>query len=159
MTLDEAKQALSRLQAKMSAFEHAMVLISYDGMTGAPKGTAANRGQSLSILSEEQYRLTTGEETVELLEYLDQNRAALSEKEQRMVYLLLKDIRQMQKIPMDEYVAYQELLVKADDVWHTAKQTSDFALFAPVLEQVFDTVKRFAFYCAPEKDPYDYWLN
>ena len=159
MTLEEAKQALFRLQAKLSAYDHAIALIYYDGMTGAPKGTASNRGQTLSVLSEEQYRLTTGEETVGLLEFLDANRAELDEKERRMVYLLLKDIRQMKKIPMEEYVAYQELLVQADDVWHTAKETSDFPLFAPVLEQVFATVIRFAGYCAPEKDPYDYWLN
>ena len=77
----------------------------------------------------------------------------------RMVYLLLKDIRNMRKIPMDEFVAYQELLVMADDVWHKAKETSDFALFAPYLEKIFETHKRFAHYCAPDRDPYDYWLN
>ena len=56
-----------------------------------------------------------------------------------MVFLLIKDIRDMQNIPMDEYVAYQQLLVEADDVWHRAKETSDFALFEPVLEKIFET--------------------
>lgn len=76
-----------------------------------------------------------------------------------MVFLMLKSIRQMQKIPMDEYVAYQELMVKADDVWHRAKEESNFALFCPVLQEIFDTAIRFAGYCAPEKAPYDYWLG
>ncbi|MBR2099058.1 MAG: hypothetical protein IJ926_05175, partial [Firmicutes bacterium] len=83
----------------------------------------------------------------------------LNEKEQRIVYLLLKDIRNMAKIPMDEYVAYEELLVEADDVWHTAKETSDFALFEPYLQKIFDTERRFAGYIEPEKDPYDHLLN
>mgnify|MGYP000752552036 CR=1 FL=1 len=159
MTLDEAIKSLMALQAKLAAYGHAMGLLFYDGATTAPKGTAANRGQTMSILSEEHYKLTTGEETVALLEFLDAHKSELDEKQQRMVFLLIKDIRNMQKIPMDEYVAYQQLLVEADDVWHRAKETSDFALFEPVLEKIFETNIRFAHYCTPEKDPYDYWLS
>ena len=159
MELNEARQKLMELQAKMAAYEHAMGILYYDGATTAPKGTAANRGQTLAILSEEAYKLATGEETVALLDFLDAHKAELNEKEQRMVALLLKDIRRMQKIPMEEYVAYERLMVEADDVWHRAKDTSDFALFEPVLEKIFATVKKFAAYCAPEKDPYDYMLD
>ncbi len=159
MELNEAREKLMALQAKAAAYEHALGLLSYDGATTAPKATAANRGQTMAILSEEVYVLSTGAETVALLEYLDENKAELTEKERRMVELLLKDIRQMQKIPQEEYVAYQRLLVEADDVWHTAKETSDFALFEPVLEKIFDYIKKIAAWCAPEKDPYDYWLD
>ncbi len=159
MTIQEAKQKLSALQAKLSAYSHATSLIYYDGCTAAPKGTAENRAQALSILGEESYRLATGKQTVELLEYLDANRAELDERGQRTVYLLLKEIRQMQAIPMEEYVELQKLMVKADDVWHTAKEQNDFPLFEPVLEQVFAAYQKWAGYCAPEKDPYDYWLG
>jgi len=159
MTIEQAKQELMALQAKMSAFHHAMGLIHFDGSTTAPKGTAANRAQTLAILSAESYKLSTGEETVSLLEFLDANQEALSEKERRMVYLMLKDIRQMRKIPMEEYVAYQKLMVQSDDAWHRAKETNDFELFRPYLEQVFETQIRFAGYMAPEKDPYDFWLG
>ena len=159
MELQQALEQLSRLQAKMAAYNHAMALIYYDGATTAPKGTAANRGQTLSILSEESYRLSTGKETVELLEFLDAHREELSEREARTVFLALKSIRELQKIPMEEYVAYQQLLVEAEDVWHTAKETDDFALFCPFLERIFEFEKKLAAYCAPEKKPYDYCLD
>ena len=68
MNIQEAKSQLMALQAKMSAYHHAMGLLSYDGVTTAPKATTANRGHTLSILSEENYRLSTGKETVDLLE-------------------------------------------------------------------------------------------
>ena len=55
MTLDEAIKSLMALQAKLAAYGHAMGLLFYDGATTAPKGTAANRGQTMSILSEEHY--------------------------------------------------------------------------------------------------------
>ena len=64
MTLTEARERLEALQKKLSAYSHAMGLLSYDGVTAAPKGTAANRGQTLGVLSEELYRLTTGPDTV-----------------------------------------------------------------------------------------------
>ena len=159
MELNQAREALKTWQAKMCAFGHAMSLIYYDGATTAPKGTAANRGQTLSILSEESYRLSTCEETVSLLEYLDAHRTELSAREARIVEIAIKDIREMQKIPMEEYVAYQQLLVEADDVWHTAKETNDFASFCPLLEKIFDTERRFATYCAPDMHPYNYCLN
>ena len=159
MTLQEAREALAALQSKMSAYNHAMGVISYDGATTAPKGTAANRGHALAILSEESYKMATGPETVELLGLLDGAKEELTEAEQRQVEELAKDLKDMKKIPMDEFVAYQMLLNEADDVWHTAKETSDFALFEPLLEKIFETNIRFARYCAPEKDPYDYWLG
>ena len=67
MTLDEGREALMSLQRKMAAYDHAAGLIYYDGCTTAPKATAENRGATLSILSEEMYRLAASEETAELL--------------------------------------------------------------------------------------------
>ena len=159
MTLEEAKTKLKALQEKMAAYGHALSLLYYDGVTGAPRGTAANRGQTMGVLSEELYQLSTGEDTVSLLEYLDEHKAELDEKEQRMVFLLLKDIRRMQKIPMEEYIAHEKMIVEAEDVWHTAKEQSNFALFEPYLEKIFADARKFAGYCAPDTDPYDYWLN
>ncbi len=159
MNLTEAREKLTEFEQKLSAYNHAMSLIYYDGATTAPKATAANRGQTLSILSQESYLLSTGKDTVEMLEFLDANKDELTEVESRKVYLALKDIREMQKIPMEEYIAYERLLVEADDVWHTAKETSDFALFEPLLTEIFETQVRFAEYCAPEMKPYDYMLG
>ncbi len=147
------------LQSKMSAYAHAMSIIYYDGSTTAPRATAQNRGHALAILSEEAYKLSTGEEMFSLLEYLNEHKDELSEKDARSVYLASKDLEEMKKIPMEEYIAYQELLVEADDIWHRAKEESSFELFRPVLERIFDTTKRFAAYCAPEKEPYNYCLN
>ena len=159
MELTQAKNDFYFLQKKLAAFNHAMGSIYYDGATTAPKGTAENRGVSLSVLSEELYRLSTSQETVSLLEYLDETKSALDEKEQRMVFLMLKDIRNMKKIPINEYVAYQELVVLSDDVWHKAKEASDFGMFCPYLERIFETNRRFALYIEPEKDPYDHLLG
>lgn len=64
MELTAALQKLDQLQRKQLAYSHAMGLIDYDGMTAAPSGTAANRAETLGILAEEVYKLSTGDETV-----------------------------------------------------------------------------------------------
>lgn len=157
--MEKAKEKLYALQAKLAAFNHATAVLYFDGATTAPKGTGANRAQTMAVLGGEIYTLSTGKETVELLEYLDANKAQLSLQEQRMVYLMLKGIRQMEKIPFDEYIALQKLISEADDVWHTAKEEDNFEMFCPYLEKMFDMYKKIAGWCAPEKDPYDYWLG
>ena len=159
MELEQARKRLMDLQAELSAYDHAMSLISYDGDTTAPRDTADNRAQTLGILSRIRYELATSAETVSLLESLDAAGEALSGRERRMVYLLLKDIRFMQKIPVEEYTAYQRLVVESQDAWHRAKEASDFEAFRPYLEKMFETARRFAGYAKPGMDPYDFWLN
>ena len=71
MDLKTAKETLMRVQDKASAFGHAIGLLSFDGETAAPPKTALNRAHALGILSEEIYKLTTDEQNVEVLEFLD----------------------------------------------------------------------------------------
>lgn len=65
----------------------------------------------------------------------------------------------MRCIPQDEYIAYQTLVNEAGDVWHRAKEENDYAAFEPYLAQIVETNIRFAGYIAPDKHPYDYWLD
>lgn len=159
ITLDEARSKMMALQRRIAAYDHAMGLISYDGCTAAPADTASNRAVSLSILSEEIYKQSTSVETVSLLEFLDSQKESLSYDEQRMVHMLLKNIREMKKIPMEEYIAFQELLVKSEDIWERAKNASDFEMFRPCLEELVVYLKKFAKYIHPDMDPYDHYLN
>ena len=159
MTVNEAKRKLAELQRKQRAYRHATSLLYYDGVTTAPRGTAANRGETLSILSGIQYELLVGRETSEILATLDAHREMLDGKTCRIVDLMLKSLRETRCIPQEEYVAYQTLLNEADDVWHRAKEENDYAAFEPYLAQIIETNIRFAGYIAPDKHPCDYWLD
>ncbi|MBR2521413.1 MAG: carboxypeptidase M32 [Oscillospiraceae bacterium] len=159
MTIEAAAAALTELQEKLSAYSHAQGMIFYDGVTGAPSGTAANRAVTLSVLSAETYSLMTGPETQELLSALREGFDLLDPPHRRAVELMCKETDRMKKIPRDEYVAYSRLLAEADDIWHRAKQTNDFKLFENTLDEIFAANRRFAGYICPDKHPYDYWLN
>jgi len=159
MTIQEAKEKLALYERHIGALGHALSLIYHDAETVAPKGTAENRGRTMEVLSEEMYKLTTAPETIEMLETLDANKAELGNEDARKVELYLEEYRDMQKIPLDEYLEEQHLANEAADVWHTAKIESDFESFRPYLEKLFATKIKFAGYLDPSKDPYDYWLD
>ena len=154
MTIQEALEKLQSYEKATFALNHATGLMYYDGATTAPKGTAELRGSTLGELSRMGYELTTAPETVEMLRTLMENREELDPVTRRKAEELWRDYDRTHRVPVAEYVAYQELSAKSDAVWHEAKEKNDFTLFEPYLQQMFDASRRMAGYWEPEKDPY-----
>ena len=159
MTLSEAREELKRLEMEEFAYGYAMGSLHYDGETGAPRDTYIPRGKALGILSGVGYQLATGERSERLLDALSEHMDELTSAERRTVELRQKDLRELKSIPMDEYVAYRELLNESHIVWTEAKERDDFASFEPVLHKIIDANRRFAALAAPDTDPYDYCLD
>ena len=159
MELEEARRRIGILQRKEIAYRHAMGLLTYDGATGAPAGTAANRGETLAVLSEASYGIATGPEMIETVETLLAHTGELDEVTRRVAERKNKDLQELRKIPVEEYVSYTKLINEADAVWHKAKEENDYASFEPYIDRIVAAHKRIAFLVAPEKDPYDYWLD
>ena len=159
MTVTEALEKLKTYEQTSFALGHAMGRLYYDGVTVAPKGAAAVRGDTSAELSRIDYQLTTAPETVEMLETLMAAREELDAVTRRKVEEYWRSYDRTRRIPEEEFVAYQRLSIKADDVWQTAKETNDFALFEPYLQEMFDTLKRFALYWEPYKAPYETMLD
>ena len=159
MDLEKARLDFADLQRRICAFNHATALIYFDGETSAPPDTADNRAQSLQILNEEAFKLRNGPESLELINFLDENRDWLSVKERRAVDFLLKETRRQQNIPLEEYSQYGALLTEAQAAWHTAGQENDFKILAPKLERIIEFVQSFAEHNAPGRDPYEYCLE
>ena len=159
MTVSQALERLAAYEKQAFAYNHASGVLYYDGATVAPKGSADVRADTLGELSRMSYILTTAPETVEMLQTLVQARDRLDPVTARKVSELWRDYEQTHRIPQEEFVAYQQLVSKADAVWHEAKERSDYALFEPYLQRIFDSCRRLAGYRQPEKDPYDAQLD
>ncbi|MBR6708052.1 MAG: carboxypeptidase M32 [Clostridia bacterium] len=159
MTTQQATEALSAYEKTSFALNHAMGVIYYDGATVAPRGSAGVRGSTLGELSRISYELTTAPETVEMLQTLRDAQAELDRVTARKVEQLWLGYDRMRKIPIDEYVAYQELCTTADAVWHEAKVQNDYASFEPYLQNIFDTSRKIALYTDPDRDPYNTMLD
>ena len=157
--IKDAMNALREFQFKQAAIRHAMGVLEYDGETVAPKDSADGRARTMGYLSELSYKMTTDPELFELVYSLDGRKDELDTEEKRMVEIIKKDCDLMTKIPMEEYVQFSELCSKAGDVWKEAKNTSDFALFAPYLEKIVEFDKKLAAYINPEMKPYNALLD
>jgi carboxypeptidase Taq len=159
MTLETALKSLKELQKKLHAFSHASGMIYLDSVTVAPKDTAAGRGETLGVLTQMSYELFANREVADLLAFLRENSDKLSRQQAREVELLQRDYDEISKVPQEEFVEYRKLVNDAQSVWHKAKSGNDFAAFAPYLEKIVETKRRFAGYFNKDKHPYDVCLN
>lgn len=159
MTTQEAWKIYRESIDKLNALGHAMGVLSYDAATAAPAESAEGRGKTLAYLSGCSYEIQTGKELMEAVNCLNERKDELNAQDRREIELFLRGNEYTASIPQEEYVAYVELLNKADAVWHKAKQDSDFASFAPILKEIFASNIRFAKYYKPEQAPYDTQLG
>ena len=159
MTIQEALNRISEFEKTNSALNHAMGILYYDGDTVAPAGSVEVRALTLGELSKMSYELITAPDFIEALELLNANKEKLSDLDKRKVSELYREYDNTRKIPMQEMVDFNIHLTESSAVWHKAKENNDFASFAPYLQKTFDTLRKFAKYTDPDKDPYDVCLD
>lgn len=159
MELKEAVAKLKEMNRVMHAYNHAMGVMYYDIETAAPKNATGGFSDTMAALSEITYKLSVNEENFALLDFLTGRADELDEITRREVEEAQKGLKLLRSIPMDEYIEYQRVLSEASAVWHEAKVKSDYAMFEPHLKKLVEFARRFAAYAAPDRDPYDYWLN
>ena len=159
MELNEALAKLAELEKKLYAYQAADSALYLDGTTVAPKDTAEGRGVALGVLAGERHKLFSAPEVGELLDFLWEQRGELDRLRFREVEELRRSYAQLTRIPADEYMEYAMLANEASDVWHRAKENSDFELFRPVLEKLVAFNIKFAGYYDSTKAPYDALLN
>lgn len=158
-TLEQTVQAFKDKLRRMDAYGHALGILSYDSETAMPRGGATHVGRTLEILSEEVYKMEVDPEYRALMEEILVHKEEVDFVTRREAEEGMESLLRTEKIPMEEYVAYQVVINEAGNVWRQAKETNDFALFAPYLEKLVDYNRRFAAYWDKDKAPYDVLLN
>ena len=159
MEKQHALQQLEQLQKKLYAIHYACSAMNLDADTVAPKNTSEGRGVALGVLAGEEQQLMICPETRALLDELDRQKDELDLLHRREVEELRRRCDQLTRIPAEEYIAYSELVNKAGDVWHKAKEKDDFAMFCPLLQELVEYNRKFAAYYDSTRAPYDALLN
>jgi len=159
MDINSALVEIEAMEKKLAAIKHAAGILYYDGVTAAPRGSAAGRADTFAYLSEEDYKTFACERTGELLKFLSDNLTGLVFPISKKIELLKEKYDKLVNVPMDEYVEYDVLVNESQDVWRRCKEDNDYAYFGPYVDKIVDTLKRFAGYFDSKKDPYDVWLN
>ena len=159
MILSEAIEKLNELEKAAYALGHAQSILYVDGDTVAPKNSWKGRGKALSYVSELMYRQLVNPETGEVLETILQHKDETDEVTFRRAEVMKESYDNLHILPMEEFVAYQELTNESSAVWHDAKEKSDWNMFAPYLEKLIAARRRFASLKDPAKPAYDILLD
>ena len=159
MTLNEAIEKLNEIEKASYALNHAQSVLYVDGDTVAPKNSWKGRGKALAYLGELTYRQLVNPETGEILETILQHKNETDEVTFRRAEVMKESYDDLHVLPIEEYVAWQELTNEAGAVWHDAKEQSDWNMFAPYLEKLLASRRRYAALKAPDKKPYDVLLD
>ena len=159
MELNEAIAKFKEQNKLMGVYYHAMGVMSYDFETAAPKNAVAGYSDVMAKFSEITYNISVSPERFEILDTLTEHKDEIDEITRREAALAQKSLKLMRSISVEDYVEYQRLVNEASAVWHDAKVNSDYASFELYLKKLVDTSVRFGRLAAPDKDPYDYWLN
>ena len=154
-----AKEKFKDLQKTLSAYRHAGLIMYLDSVTAAPRGSQRMLGDSQEVLSEIQYKLTVNEEVFDMVDTLEAHMDELDEITRREAEEFSKGLKNMRKIPMNEYLEAERLYTDAQYAWHEAKATDDFPKFEPYISKLIETTKRFKGYTDPEKDCYESLLD
>ncbi|MBQ3268675.1 MAG: carboxypeptidase M32 [Clostridia bacterium] len=159
MTTTEALKALDALETELRAYNHALGVMNYDAETVAPRNSAPARGETMAFLSGVIHERITAPATGELIDTLLAEKERLSLKDRRRAEVLKEERDDLTLIPADEYMAYQQLLAEAGQVWHDAKLASDYAAYAPFLDRIIAYNRRFAARKDAAKPAYDVLLD
>ena len=161
MTFSEAKKIYLEAREKINAIGLAFYLNSIDVETeSAPPRAMEYRGKQLSALNAMVYDMSTSPEFVEAIKTLDENSRELETDLAREIMLKREESEKLLKIPREEYIAYEELLNSVYPVYVEAKNKSDFSLFEPYLQKIFDFNRKYAKWLGTEeRSGYDVLLN
>lgn len=158
-SVTQALEQLQKLNKTYMAYVHALGVIELDAATAAPSESFEGRGITAGILSEAMYNLIADPQNDTLIAYLKEHADQLDDMQLREVEVLEKKYQQMNRIPADEYVAFNVLCNNAQVNWEKAKNSNDFSIFYPYLEKLVAYQRKFAVYYNASIPAYDALLN
>lgn len=129
-----------QLLTQLNGLSLALRTIENDDLTVAPKDGVDYRAKMTAQLSGMLFKSLTDPTSVACIK--DKQTTTNDPTIKRDTELLLRQISDITNIPYEEYVAFSECLGKSQSVWAKARLTSDYAAFAPMLEQILTQVKR-----------------
>lgn len=154
-------QQLEQEFRRLHAFRSAASILRWDSAVMMPRGSSELRGEQLAALETESHSLVTSPRVSRLLERAEAHLPGLDDWQQAN----LKEMRRER----DHSIATPQKLVsqlakatsRAEIKWIEAREKSDFAIFAPHLEEVAGLVRNKAELLgkALKLDPYDALLD
>ena len=144
-------------EQKIAAYDMMINTFMFDAQTIAGKAGSDHRLKMLDIFMEDYYHLKNNDEVYEVL--LKLKHAKLDHEQRRKVQQLLKEFNKIRAIPKELYLKISSTAIKAQTIWEQAKESDNYALFAPYLKELIILDIEACKYRDPQKSCYDILLD
>jgi carboxypeptidase Taq len=150
-------QQLEQEFRRLHAFRSAASILRWDSAVMMPRGSSDLRGEQLAALETESHALLTSPRVSRLIARAEANSAGLEDWQSANVREMRRERDHAIATPQNLVSRLAKATARAEIKWIEAKQKSDFAIFAPHLEEVVNLTRDKAGLLgkALNLDPYD----
>ena len=157
--MSEKLNQLKEILGEVSDLNHAASVLSWDQQVNMPPGGGEARGQQLATLGKLSHEKSTSDKVGKLLDDLKQEFAGSDSDDAALVRVAARNFDKTMRVP-SEFVSEQAVVTTAAfEAWVEAKKKSDFSIFHPHLEKVFDLARKYVSFFPPSDHPYDVLLD
>jgi carboxypeptidase Taq len=157
--MSEKLNQLKEILGEVSDLNNAAGVLSWDQQVNMPPGGGEARGQQLATLGKLAHERSTSDEVGKLLDDLKQEFAGSDSDDAALVRVAARNFDKATRVP-SEFVSEQMIVTTAAfEAWVEAKGKSDFSIFHPHLEKVFDLARKYVSFFPPADHPYDVLLD
>ena len=157
--MSEKLNQLKEILGEVSDLNHAGSVLSWDQQVNMPPGGGEARGQQLATLGKLSHEKSTSDKVGKLLDDLKQEFAGSDSDDAALVRVAARNFDKTMRVP-SEFVSEQAVVTTAAfEAWVEAKKKSDFSIFHPHLEKVFDLARKYVSFFPPSDHPYDVLLD
>jgi carboxypeptidase Taq len=150
-------QQLEQEFRRLHAFRSAASILRWDSAVMMPRGSSDLRGEQLAALETEAHALLTSPRVSRLVARAEANSAGLEDWQTANLREMRREREHAIATPQNLVSRLAKATARAEVKWSEAKQKSDFAIFAPHLEEVVNLTRDKAGLLgkALNLDPYD----
>lgn len=159
--LEKYLNQLKQYNEKVKNYNFCLNMICWDMETEKefPSKSVEKTGSVIEFLSKETSSLLVSKETKEMLDYLNLHINELTLVDKRQVIMLTRKHERASKIPVELIGKYENLKIKAQNIWVEAKGKNDFSLFAPYLKELINYNREFIKLLGYKDHPYNALLD
>ncbi|SEQ27177.1 carboxypeptidase Taq [Virgibacillus subterraneus] len=155
--IEQIEKDFKELLSELEVYREAITLTQWDMRTKIPKNGVEQRSEVVGFLSEKVHQLETSEKMKYFIDLLKDS------TQDEIVRKTVKECEEIyernRKIPNDEFKEYVLLQSKSESIWQEARETDNFSLFQPYLEELVSYNQKFASYWGYEDNIYDALLH
>lgn len=158
--LSEQIEKYEGFRNRIKALNYVGNIIYWDASTVAPRDSYMERGERMSVIYKEHYDIRMSKEYIETVEYLSNHKEELDSDFNHEIELIVEDIENTKKIPVEEMLAYEKIVNEAIVKWEEAKNKDDLSIFLPSLKEIVKYKRKEIKYLEKENlKGYDVLLN